>query len=323
MHDALDAVGVVVLGDGQARVAGRDAAPHRRADVLGDVDRDDRRDRRHDLARLLLVQVKDAGEHARLARVEVAAGVRLGDDRAHLLGARALLEVVVALDAQRAQQRARGLVEQVDERPHDPVEEVQRPRAPARHPLGVDDRVDLRHLLARRDVAGGDEDVGDRDRDRAPRRRATGRRARGSTRSAIAGSPRKPMPSEASVMPNWQADRYSLMSSSCLTTILRLAVALGGHLLDPGALRAHERELGRDEEAVEEDQHDDRAEQERDQEGWLRPGLGCRPRLRGRSSFIDAALPRVAADRASSARTAVGALRSGRRSSRPARSRSR
>ena len=30
------------------------------------------------------------------------------------------------------------------------------------------------------------------------------------------------MPSEASVMPNWQAERYSLMSSSCLTTIAAL-----------------------------------------------------------------------------------------------------
>ena len=40
----------------------------------------------------------------------------------------------------------------------------------------------------------------------------------GSSRSAIAGSPRKPMPSEASVMPNWQAERYSLRSSSCLMT---------------------------------------------------------------------------------------------------------
>ena len=46
------------------------------------------------------------------------------------------------------------------------------------------------------------------------------------------------MPSEASVMPNWQADRYSLMSSSCLTTSCARAVALRGHLLDACARRA-------------------------------------------------------------------------------------
>ena len=88
VDDAAHAVLVVVLGDDQARVARRDAAPQRGLDVVGDVDRHDRRDRRHDLARLLLVQVEDAGEHARLARVQVAARVALGDDRLELLGRR-------------------------------------------------------------------------------------------------------------------------------------------------------------------------------------------------------------------------------------------
>ena len=60
VHDAAHAVAVFVLGDDQARVAAGDAQRERRLDVLGDVDRDDRRDRRHHLARLLLVQVKDA-----------------------------------------------------------------------------------------------------------------------------------------------------------------------------------------------------------------------------------------------------------------------
>ena len=92
VHDAAHAVAVVVLGDDQPRVAGGDAAPQRRLDVFGQVDRDDRRDRRHHLARLLLVQVEDAAEHAGLARVELAARARLADQDAQLLGRRALLD---------------------------------------------------------------------------------------------------------------------------------------------------------------------------------------------------------------------------------------
>src|SRR5918992_3975869 len=38
-----------------------------------------------------------------------------------------------------------------------------------------------------------------------------------SSRLAIAGSPMKPMPSEAIVMPSWQADRYSSMRSICFS----------------------------------------------------------------------------------------------------------
>ena len=73
MDDPLDPVGVVVLDHDQARVAGGDAAPQRRLDRLGGIDGDHRRDRRHHLARLLLVQVEDAAEHPRLAGVERAA----------------------------------------------------------------------------------------------------------------------------------------------------------------------------------------------------------------------------------------------------------
>ena len=73
MDDPLDPIGVLVLDHDQAGVARGDAAPQRRLDRLGGIDRDDRRDRRHHLARLLLVQVEDAAEHPRLAGVERAA----------------------------------------------------------------------------------------------------------------------------------------------------------------------------------------------------------------------------------------------------------
>ena len=269
-------------------MAGRDAAPQRRADVLGDVDRHDRRDRRHDVARLLLVEVKDAGQHAGLAGVEMAAGAGLGDDRAQLLGARALLEVGVVLDPQRAQQRAGGLVEQVDEGPHDPVEEVQRARDVDGDRLGVDDRVDLRHLLAGGDVAGRDEDVGDRDRDR---------RGRGVCEALERGLEQRGDRGLAEEADAQRGERDAeLAGREVLAEVVELLddearapVTLLGELLQLGAAGAHERELGRDEEAVGEDQHDDRAEQERGQEAGVWPGLGCGPRLRGGSSFIDAA----------------------------------
>ena len=62
------------------------AAPPRRC---RDVDRHHGRDRRHHLARLLLVQVEDAVEHLRLARVELPAGCAARDQHAQLLGGRA------------------------------------------------------------------------------------------------------------------------------------------------------------------------------------------------------------------------------------------
>ena len=101
VHDAAHAVLVLVLGDDEPRVPGGDAAPQRGLDVLGDVDRDERGRRRHHLARLLLVQVEDAAQHPSLARVEVAADQRLGDDRLELLGRAALLELAAGLDPER------------------------------------------------------------------------------------------------------------------------------------------------------------------------------------------------------------------------------
>ena len=94
VHEAADAVAVFVLGDEQARVAAETHSAQRGLDVLGDVDRDDRRDRRHHLARLLLVQVEDAREHPRLARVDLPARLGLGDQALELIGGAA-----AALDA--------------------------------------------------------------------------------------------------------------------------------------------------------------------------------------------------------------------------------
>ena len=86
-----------------------------RLDVLGDVDRDDRRDRRHHLARLLLVQVKDAGEHARLAGVDVPAGVGLGDQALELIR-RAAAPLEAHVDAEQPQDPVGDRGQRDDER---------------------------------------------------------------------------------------------------------------------------------------------------------------------------------------------------------------
>ena len=66
----------------------------------------------------------------------------------------------------------------------------------------------------------------------------------------------------------------------------RPAPALLRELLQRRLAGAHERELGRDEEPVGEDEQDDRDQEERGQAASVRPRR-CKPRLRGRSSFID------------------------------------
>ena len=89
------------------------------------------------------------------------------------------------------------------------------------------------------------------------------------------------MPSEASVMPNWQADRYSLMSSSWRAARRRAASRpASGQLLEARAARAHERELGRDEEPV--DQR--RAASTATSSSAVIARRRCEPLLRGRSS---------------------------------------
>ncbi len=141
-----------------------------------------------------------------------------------------------------------------DERAHDDARTSRSGRATARGDgLGVDDRVDLRHLLADGDVERGGDEVGERDRDgdrRAVRERP--RRAAARSAVAIAGSPRKPMPSEASVMPSWQADRYCARGRPCWRDRAGARRACPRRACSSmrARARAHERELGGDEEPV-------------------------------------------------------------------------
>ncbi len=132
---------------------------------LGQVDRDDRRDRRHHLARLLLVQVKDAAEHAGLAGVELAARACLADQDAQLLGRRALFGGRLRIDP-RSRKIALATMFNSEMKGFIPMlKAFSGRRDPDRDPVRVDDRVDLGDLLADDHVGGRDDDVGDRHRD--------------------------------------------------------------------------------------------------------------------------------------------------------------
>ena len=69
-------------------------------------------------------------------------------------------------------------------------------------------------------------------------------------------------PSEASVIPTWQVATYSSTWSICSSASRGAGFALVAQLLEPAAARAHDRELGRDEEAVDRDQQQQEDEQE-------------------------------------------------------------
>ena len=209
---------VVVLDHDQPRVAGGDAAPQRGLDALGDVDGDHRRDRRHHLARLLLVEVEDAAEHPRLAGVEGAAELGAVDDLLQVLGGVALFDVG-RVDAEEADDR----VGDRRSAPSSPGPSPARNQLSGRETrravaLGVGDRQHLRHLLADADVERGDEGEGDRHA-RAPTAAPWERPPKtGSSSFASEGSPRKPIPIEAIVIPTWQAESDSSILSSCSTT---------------------------------------------------------------------------------------------------------
>jgi hypothetical protein len=86
-------------------MAGVDASAHGRLSRLGHINSHHGRDRSHHLAGLLLVEMKDAGEHVRLTEVDLSARVRLGDDPLELVGG-ATLGLGVGIGAEHAQQRA-------------------------------------------------------------------------------------------------------------------------------------------------------------------------------------------------------------------------
>jgi len=117
--------------------------------------------RRHHLARLLLVQVEDARQHSRLARVELTAARAARYQELQVLGGGGLVEIGPRVHPDHPQQRVRGGVQQPDHRVEGDSEPVQSACHPARRGLRVDDRVDLRHLLADGDVQRRRDEVGE------------------------------------------------------------------------------------------------------------------------------------------------------------------
>jgi hypothetical protein len=80
--------------------------------------------------------------------------------------------------------------------------------------------------------------------------------------AAIAGSPRKPMPSEVSVMPELAGREVAREVVELAHHEPRALDPLVDLLLDAGAADADERELRGDEEAVEQHQHDHRQQEQ-------------------------------------------------------------
>ena len=255
MHQAPHPIPVLLLGDQQPRVAGGDAQPQRALHVLGDVDGDDRRDRGHHLAGLLLVQVEHARQHPRLPRVDLPAGVGLGDQALELVGRAALL-LAGHVDPEQPQDAIGHGREHDDHRVEQHPERLQRARHPPRDGLGAVDRVELRNHLAGDELHGGHDQVGedhrDRDRhavaDRGPERfledLGERRRAQGADRDR---GHRHPDLDRGDVV----VDVLELFQRQ-----RRSPRALLLHHLQTRLARAHERVLGDHEERVHRDQHD-------------------------------------------------------------------
>ena len=262
MDDPLDPVGVVVLDHDQAGVAGGDAAPQRRLDRLRGVDGDHRRDRRHHLARLLLVQVEDAGEVPGLARVEATALGAARDQQPQLLR-RGLLGDRVRVDAEEHADDPVGRpVGGEDQRVQGGAEELQRPGDFQQHGLGAGDRQHLRRLLAEDHVQEGDEGEGDRDRDR--NRRGVSEEV---AEQRLEQLRQRRLAEEADAQrgerdPDLTGGDVLVDVVDQLEPVTGRADPFVAQLLEPGAARADDRELGRDEEAVDRNQQQKKDEQD-------------------------------------------------------------
>jgi hypothetical protein len=209
------------------------------------------------------VQVEDAGQHPRLPGVELPAAERLGDQHLELLGRAALVELVGLGDAEHPQHRVRDGVEQVDERAERLGEQLQRAGDPPRDGLGPVDREDLRDLLADRDVQRRGDDVGEPEGDGQ----------RDGVGDAVTEDPLEDV-RDRRLAEEADAQRGERDAELAGGQVARQVVELAQHearardtllrlLLDPRLADAHERELGSDEEPVEQHEHEDR-EQEQD-----------------------------------------------------------
>ena len=270
-------------------MAGADAAAECLLDRFVGVDRDDRRDRRHHFAGLLLVQVEDAAEHPGLPGIERAAAGRRLDDLAQV-GAGVLLVQVPRVDAEEPNDRVRCVVEQVGERRAQGAEYVERPREQACGCLSLRDREHLRDLLADGDMERRRDR--ERDRDRDPVRAGPVAEQRleqvGDRRLAEEADAQR-----GECDPELARGERLVDLVELLEDLLGTRLTLLGERLDPARATAHERELGRDEEPVED--HEQNQEEEEERRHRVRGARESRSAgrtadsgqvLRGRSSSI-------------------------------------
>ena len=254
--------------------------------VSDKVDGDHGRDRGHDLARLLLVEVKDAREHAGFADVDLAARGGLGDQALELVR-RPALGLGVGVGTEHSQDRFGRRVQHEDERAEQNAEELHRPGDPPGQALRVLDRVELGDDLA--DDAQGDRDqqVGDHHRhrnrggvpDRAPQDRLEHVRDRGLAERADADrGHRDPDLTGRDVI----ADVVYLSERQASTTRPLL-----GQRLQPRPARTDQRILRDHEEGIDQDQQPG----EDDEKGLHRLGATRPPPRRPAGSSLNRPAP--------------------------------
>ena len=193
-------------------------------------------------------------QHARLARVDVPAGVGLGDQALQLIrGAAAALGAHV--HAEQPQDAVGDGGQHHDQRAEQHAERLQRTGDPPGHGLGAVDRVELGNHLAGHELRGGDDQEGEHRRDGD--RHAVGERAAEGALEDVR---------ERGLGQGADADRghgdADLDGGDVLVDVPQLlerqrraAHAFLAHQLKARPPRAHERVLGDDEERIDRDQH--------------------------------------------------------------------
>jgi hypothetical protein len=241
--------------------------------------------RRHDVARQGLAEAEDALEHVGLLGLERAALLALGDEDLEVLGRRSQLPLAGRLHPQDPHDPVARPVEEVDEGGEELAEELEGPRRHEHSGLGPLDGERLRRQLAEDDVEHGDDDEGDDHRSGARGRVAQADRLEDRPQQLGEGGLAQPAQAQA-------CERDAeLAGGEVAVDVLHLlarehrgAPALLGQLLEAGRARAGERELGRDEEAVQQHQEECRDDLDRVRQrsgrvstDWMIPGASRRP----------------------------------------------
>jgi hypothetical protein len=189
------------------------------------------------------------GEHPRLAGVELTAGLRLIDDRLHVLRGVLLLEGL-GVDPEQPHYRVRDPRQAEGQRGGDLPEPAHRPGEQESRSLGLVYGHHLRDLLADADVKCGGER--ERDRERQPDRDAVreGPAEQGLDQVGERGLAEKSDPDRGHGDPHLAGREVLVDPVDLVEHPPGAALALPGEGLDPGSPRPDEGKLGRYEQAV-------------------------------------------------------------------------